>query len=173
MSTWGWRSHFYGLVPLGWALQAAGHEVRVASHPVDGRRDQRGRARRRAAGRGLDFAEAFAGRIGAVAALAGDRARAVDAVEPAITADGGVVRFADAVLDDLVSFGRAWRPDLMLWEPFNLAAPVAAAALGVPGVLNLWGPDSSTTLRSTRSRWSGRSPAGSGRRRRCGRWTAC
>lgn len=25
-----WTGHYYPLVPLGWALQAAGHEVRVA-----------------------------------------------------------------------------------------------------------------------------------------------
>ncbi len=67
-------------------------------------------------------------------------------LEPAITADGGVVRFADALLGNLVEFGREYRPDLLIWEPFNLAAPVAAAALGVPGVLQLWGPDSSVTL---------------------------
>lgn len=28
-----WKTHFFSLVPLGWALQAAGHEVRVASEP--------------------------------------------------------------------------------------------------------------------------------------------
>ncbi|MEV4815271.1 nucleotide disphospho-sugar-binding domain-containing protein [Micromonospora tulbaghiae] len=145
MSTWGWRSHFYSLVPLGWALQAAGHEVRVASHPSMAATISAAGLAAVPLGADVDFAEAFAGRIGAVAPLAGSAP--AGAVEPAITADGGVVRFADAVLDDLVAFGRSWRPDLVLWEPFNLAAPVAAAALGVPGVLNLWGPDSSTTLR--------------------------
>ncbi|MFJ8203581.1 nucleotide disphospho-sugar-binding domain-containing protein [Micromonospora chalcea] len=145
MSTWGWRSHFYSLVPLGWALQAAGHEVRVASHPSMVSAISSAGLAAVPLGADVDFAAAFAGRIGAVAPL--DGPATADALEPAITADGGVVRFADAVLDELVSFGRSWRPDLILWEPFNLAAPVAAAALGVPGVLNLWGPDSSTTLR--------------------------
>lgn len=149
MSTWGWRSHFYGLVPLGWALQAAGHEVRVASHPALVPAITAAGLAAVPLGADLDFAEAFAGRIGAVGALEGATraAEPVDAVEPAITADGGVVRFADALLDDLVAFGRAWRPDLMVWEPFNLAAAVAAAALDVPGVQHLWGPDSSVTLR--------------------------
>ncbi|SCG51201.1 UDP:flavonoid glycosyltransferase YjiC, YdhE family [Micromonospora rifamycinica] len=171
LTTWGWRSHFYGLAPLGWALQAAGHEVRVASHPSLVPAITAAGLAAVPLGRDLDFAEAFAGRIGAVGALdpAGPAApdpalpaapapavpatpdpatpEQDDPLEPAITADGGVVRFADALLDDLVGFGRAWRPDLMVWEPFNLAAPVAAAALGVPGVLHLWGPDSSVTLR--------------------------
>lgn len=149
LTTWGWRSHFYGLVPLGWALQAAGHEVRVASHPALVPAITSAGLAAVPLGADVDFAEAFAGRIGAVGALdrATDDATPDDTVEPAITADGGVVRFADALLDDLVGFGRSWRPDLMVWEPFNLAAAVAAAALGVPGVRHLWGPDSSVTLR--------------------------
>ncbi|WP_089157738.1 nucleotide disphospho-sugar-binding domain-containing protein [Micromonospora sp. NBS 11-29] len=147
MSTWGWRSHFYSLVPLGWALQAAGHEVRVASHPSMVTAITSAGLAAVPLGDDVDFATAFAGRIGAVGALDGADTGSPDALEPAITADGGVVRFADALLDELVAFGRAWRPDLMVWEPFNLAAPVAAAALDVPGVLNLWGPDSSVTLR--------------------------
>src|SRR5262249_30229195 len=31
--TWAWPSHFFPMVPLAWALRAAGHEVRVASGP--------------------------------------------------------------------------------------------------------------------------------------------
>src|SRR5256885_12209835 len=31
--SWAWPSHFYPLVPLGWALTSAGHEVRVATAP--------------------------------------------------------------------------------------------------------------------------------------------
>ncbi|GAB3059401.1 nucleotide disphospho-sugar-binding domain-containing protein [Micromonospora schwarzwaldensis] len=147
MSTWGWRSHFYSLVPLGWALQAAGHEVRVASHPSMAATISAAGLAAVPLGEDVDFAEAFAGRIGAVGDLDRPGAQPADRLEPAITADGGVVRFADALLDDLVAFGRAWQPDVLVWEPFNLAAPVAAAALGVPGVLNLWGPDSSVTLR--------------------------
>ncbi|GHH30934.1 hypothetical protein Srubr_25170 [Streptomyces rubradiris] len=32
-TTFAWSSHYYPMVPLGWALQAAGHEVRVATTP--------------------------------------------------------------------------------------------------------------------------------------------
>jgi UDP:flavonoid glycosyltransferase YjiC (YdhE family) len=161
MSTWGWRSHFYCLVPLGWALQAAGHEVRVASHPAMTGAISRAGLAAVPLGRDLSFAEVFAGSIGKVGRLDHDARRPPerdgppvrdgqpvrDGLEPAITPDGGVVRFAEALLDDLVAFGRHYRPDLLVWEPFNLAAAVAAAALGVPGVLQLWGPDSSVTLR--------------------------
>ena len=32
--SWGWRSHFYPLVPLAWALRSAGHEVLVPANPA-------------------------------------------------------------------------------------------------------------------------------------------
>src|ERR1700726_4566616 len=108
------RSHFYSLVPLGWALQAAGHEVRVASHPSMAGEITRAGLAAVPLGEDLNFAEVFAGQIGRVGQLDG-------AMEPAITADGGVVRFARALLGDLISFGRAYRPELLVWEPFNLA----------------------------------------------------
>ncbi|RQX22278.1 hypothetical protein DLJ57_25730, partial [Micromonospora chalcea] len=66
MSTWGWRSHFYSLVPLGWALQAAGHEVRVASHPSMVAAISSAGLAAVPLGADVDFAAAFAGRIGAV-----------------------------------------------------------------------------------------------------------
>ena len=149
MSTWGWRSHFYCLVPLAWALAAAGHEVRVASHPSMVEPITAAGLAAVPLGPDIRFADVFADRIGKVGQL--DQPSPDDgSVEPAITADGGVARFADALLDELVAFGRSWRPDLMVWDPFNLAAPVAAAALGVPGVQQLWGPDSWVTLRLDR-----------------------
>ncbi|HET6210505.1 MAG TPA: nucleotide disphospho-sugar-binding domain-containing protein [Jatrophihabitans sp.] len=154
MSTWGWRSHFYCLAPLGWALQAAGHEVRVASQPALAGTITAAGLAAVPLGADLDFAEAFAEKIREVGRLdadtdAGDPGSG-DQVEPAITADGGVVRFAEALLDELVDYGAEYRPDLMIWEPFNLAAATAAAVLDVPGVLQLWGPDSSVTLRLDR-----------------------
>src|SRR5262245_27414949 len=36
MTSWAWPSHYLPMVPLGWALRAAGHEVRVASQPALG-----------------------------------------------------------------------------------------------------------------------------------------
>ena len=149
MSTWGWRSHFYCLAPLGWALQAAGHEVRVASQPSMAQTITTAGLAAVPLGADLDFAQVFGEKIGEVGrldALAGP----ADQVEPAITPDGGVVRFAEALLDELVDYGAEFRPDLMIWEPFNLAAATAAAVLEVPGVLQLWGPDSSVTLRLDR-----------------------
>lgn len=146
MTTWGWRSHFFPLVPLGWALQAAGHEVRVASRP--GLVDAITTAGLTAVpvGVDLDFAAVFSGQIGRVAARSAGPAPTGVGMKPEITPDGGVVRYADAMLDDLVAFGRVFQPDLVVYEPFNLAGAIAATALGVPGVRHLWGPDSGSEL---------------------------
>lgn len=150
MSSWGWRSHFYCLAPLGWALQAAGHEVRVASQPSMAATITAAGLAAVPLGTDLDFAEAFAEKIGEVGRLDASADSGSEQVEPAITPDGGVVRFAEALLADLVDYGRTFRPDLMIWEPFNLAAATTAAVLDVPGLLQLWGPDSSVTLRLDR-----------------------
>ncbi|GAB2931497.1 DUF1205 domain-containing protein [Micromonospora polyrhachis] len=160
MVTWGWRSHFYPLAPLGWALQAAGHQVRVAGQPAQGAAIVAAGLPAVPVGPDLDFAEVFAGQVGRVAGPAGSPAAGaavatavppnIDAVRPAVAAavtpDGGVVRFADAMLDELLAFGRHYRPDLVVYEPLNLAGSLVAAALGVPDVRLLWGPDAGSQL---------------------------
>lgn len=162
MATWGWRSHFFPLVPLGWALAAAGHQVRVACRPGVAEAVTTAGLTAVPVGVDLDFATVFGGQIGPVAQRetgpvtqretgpvaarrAGDTAGG-GRMRPEITPDGGVVRYADAMLDELVAYARSFRPDLVVYEPFNLAAAITAAALGVPGVRHLWGPDSGTTL---------------------------
>jgi UDP:flavonoid glycosyltransferase YjiC (YdhE family) len=159
MSTWGWRTHFYCLVALGWALQAAGHEVRVASHPSMTEAITSAGLAAVPLGEDRDFARMLGAGIGKVRPFDQDGeargsrqarqgAAAPDgSLEPAITADGGTFRCAEALLDDLVAYGRAWRPDLLVWDPLNLAAAVAAAVLNVPGVFQRWGPDQSAVLR--------------------------
>ncbi|WP_216893691.1 nucleotide disphospho-sugar-binding domain-containing protein [Nocardia alni] len=117
------------MVPLIWGLLAAGHEVRVAGPPnllpaitgsgVPGV----------AVGPDLDFAELFlASAIGAGS-------------DEAVTSDGAVARCAEEMVNDLVEFGRFWRPDLVVHDPFNLAAAVAAQVLDIPVVKHLWAGD--------------------------------
>lgn len=143
MATWGWRTHFYPLAPLGWALQAAGHQVRVAGPPSMVDTIAQAGLAAVAVGADLEFAEVFRGQMGRVGTRA-DRRGAGTA--PVVTADGGVVRCADAMVDDLVAFGRAFAPDLVVHDPYNLAAALAAARLGVPAVRHLWGADSGTDV---------------------------
>ena len=147
VTSWGWRSHFYPLVPLAWALRSAGHEVLVASHPSMVETIVGAGLPAVAVGEDLDFVEVFAGQVGRVATRSERAGGAPPAsVTPAVTADGGVVRFAAGMLPGLLAFGREFRPDLVVFEPQNLAGAVTAAALGVPGVRQLWGPDETTQL---------------------------
>ncbi|NED91268.1 DUF1205 domain-containing protein, partial [Streptomyces sp. SID11233] len=45
----------------------------------------------------------------------------------------------EAMVDDLVAFGRAWHPDVIVHDPVTFAGPVAAEVLGVPSVSHLYG----------------------------------
>ncbi len=129
ISSWGWRSHYYPMVPLVWGLLAAGHEVRVAAQPNLLPAITGSGAPGVAVGPDLDFAELF------FSAAIGDHA------EEAITSDGVVARYAEETVNDLVAFGRFWRPDVIVHDPFNLAAAVAAQVLAVPVVKHLWACD--------------------------------
>ncbi|GLY85094.1 nucleotide disphospho-sugar-binding domain-containing protein [Actinoallomurus iriomotensis] len=148
---WAYRTHYYHLAPLCWALRAAGHEVRVATQPslrdvvtaaggvfvaagADLDRDEL--RRRRTEKPFLDELPATPSRD-----LADDdwrggwRAKTLDAL------NGFAIR-ADDMVDDVIAFGRAWRPDLVVHEATSYAGPLAAAVLGVPSVRVPLGLDS-------------------------------
>ncbi|MFE5796138.1 activator-dependent family glycosyltransferase [Streptomyces sp. NPDC056503] len=152
------KTHFYNMVPIAWALRAAGHDVRVASQP--------------------QLAEAI-GRTGLPAVAVGDE----DGLEGRETpADGGHVTSdtswrdlnagvtetrpskltwdyvlgtftvacsthyehatgGRAMLDDLVDHARDWRPDLVIWDAMTFAGPVAARACGAAHARMLFGLD--------------------------------
>ncbi|WP_285729463.1 activator-dependent family glycosyltransferase [Nocardiopsis sp. ATB16-24] len=142
------RTHFLGLVPLAWALRAAGHEVVVAGQPElaptvaaaglpfapVGRDHHFGRITKRfAAGRLplLDFGEEDEEKLTWPHLLEGYRQ---------------VVPYwwrmvNDPMADDLVGLCRTWRPDLVVWEPTTFAGAVAARACGAAHVRFLWSLD--------------------------------
>lgn len=148
------HAHFWPQVPCAWALQSAGHEVRVATH-----------AR-------------FAGSVTAAGLIpvglgdpAADEARTrPDARAPSPPEE--VAHFADVLgLDreqrehwiafyqyllnpisdylrtdlpypgQLIDFARAWRPDLVIWDPTFACAPVAARLCGAAHARLFLGPD--------------------------------
>nr|AEM44284.1 putative glycosyl transferase [uncultured bacterium] len=137
-------SHVPWAVPLAWATQLAGHEVRVAARPqaVD---------RVKAAGLTAvpigdrDAGEAFARwRIPDTAG----RPRRMPADWPMgplnwseerrISWADQLIGLADSLADDLVAFARAWRPDLVVYDIGAVVGLVAAAAVGVPAVGYSW-----------------------------------
>lgn len=148
---WPAPAHLYPLVPLAWALRAAGHEVCVASHPA---------VAAETAAMGLtpvsvcteDSMPALVGPGGAYEAERADLARITDSLGFApddvdrehwdVLTQYYVPSMWDFVpyrgdasapmpaMDGLVSFMLTWRPDLVLWDPTVPGAAVAARVSG-------------------------------------------
>ncbi|HEV2373134.1 MAG TPA: hypothetical protein VGS19_13285, partial [Streptosporangiaceae bacterium] len=147
-TTFPWRSHHFPMVPLEWACQLAGHDVRVASTPslVETIVDS-----------GLPAVPV--GEDVNLPRLSTDSSRASwhlqqqwpddwpvrpevlgDAQHELIANLGRMqVSMAWAMLDDLIGYARDWQPDLVVHDAVTLAGPVTAAAVGVPSVSHLWG----------------------------------
>ncbi|WP_018681849.1 nucleotide disphospho-sugar-binding domain-containing protein [Actinokineospora enzanensis] len=135
-----WPTHFLPMAPLAWALAAAGHEVRVAVPPALAAAVTAGGATPVRVGPDLDFL--------AVVAAATRPAPGDDRLDPAALRAARGARsmgmfgtVADAMLDDLLAFADWWRPHAVVYDPTAYAGRVAAAALGVPAVRHLFGPD--------------------------------
>ncbi|MET9096669.1 activator-dependent family glycosyltransferase [Streptomyces cyaneofuscatus] len=162
-------AHYNGMVPLAWALRTAGHDVRVASHPalthsitaagltaVPVGRDHAMDKVMRAAGRQIfmlhrdpDFLENRPESLGL------DFHKGHDAV---MTATFYSRINNDSMVDDLVSFARNWRPELVLWEPFTFAGAIAARAAGSAHARLLSFPDLFLSTRRSYLRKLGQEP---------------
>ncbi|ASW54616.1 nucleotide disphospho-sugar-binding domain-containing protein [Plantactinospora sp. KBS50] len=152
----GWPGHYYPMVPLGWALQAAGHEVRVACAPSQ-------TAALMATGLtpvpvldGMDMV--FLSRLRYLwDAQAGNWPYPWRPLHPLTGQEvedlrefdfdryvsehtgqtfGALVRSFDAA----VRLARSFRPDLVVHDPLATEGALAAAATGVPAAVHLWGP---------------------------------
>ncbi|MGB3442583.1 MAG: nucleotide disphospho-sugar-binding domain-containing protein [Actinophytocola sp.] len=132
-TTWAWRSHLYAMVPFAWACRAAGHEVLVASQP--GLVDEIVRTGLPSAGVGQD-----------IDAMGLVRGYLSPASEDGRTAGGPramrmLLALTESMLGGLIGLARRWRPDVVVYETTTLAGPMAAAAVGVPAMRHLYGPD--------------------------------
>jgi UDP:flavonoid glycosyltransferase YjiC (YdhE family) len=152
--TWDNPGHLTPLVPLGWALRAAGHELLVASSP--GFASRIAHTGLPALPVGPDF-DSFSVLMDQVKAR---RWRPTPPVDRRIPAPDTVERIrrrgliglrvaaqaADAQADDLVEFCQHWRPDLVVYEPSGYAGPLVGRLFGVPAVRLLWGVDISAPV---------------------------
>ncbi|MFJ2344478.1 nucleotide disphospho-sugar-binding domain-containing protein [Streptomyces antimycoticus] len=158
-TTWASGAHLVPMVPLARALLGAGHQVRVAVPS------------------GCAAAVARTGLVPVqIGALPMAVVRAPDAtrrprgiwptdwpVRPAALTpeQHGVlralgdrqVRIAEAMAQGLVAFARCWQPELVVHDASAYAGTVAAGALGVPAIGQLWG--SAAVLRLDRQRLEG------------------
>jgi len=55
---------------------------------------------------------------------------------------------ADSMVDELISLAKDFRPDVVVYDPTALAGALAAAAIGVPAVRQLYGADLMLRARS-------------------------
>ncbi|MEU8343947.1 activator-dependent family glycosyltransferase [Spirillospora sp. NPDC048832] len=143
-------SHLQNMVTMAWALQTAGHEVRVASQPdladaitsagltavpvgeshdvaqqvqeINDNLDQENVAAPQNAGdAGLDMNELRPEKLTREYML-----KVFGTMTPFVFQNCS----PDGMIDDLVAFSRHWRPDLVVWDTFTFAGPIAARACG-------------------------------------------
>ncbi|MFE5659533.1 nucleotide disphospho-sugar-binding domain-containing protein [Streptomyces sp. NPDC056431] len=132
-------SHLAPLVPLAWALRAAGHEVLVIGQP-----DIMGMA----AAAGLN-AVSVGERFEVEEVLRenlGEDERLIDThaePEPQVMEDYFALWFGhqSAKLPEYLEFARAFRPDLLVCDLLEYTAPVIGALLGVPVARHRWSVD--------------------------------
>ncbi|WFE36462.1 activator-dependent family glycosyltransferase [Micromonospora sp. WMMD975] len=135
-------THVLKLVPLAWALRAAGHEVRIASLPRLTTLVEEAGLTAVPVGRDVEVNRAISAdereehRRGLpppyhIAEHGPDDSRWAEDLE----AYRLFVRWEfqlqnQPLVGGLVDFCRQWRPDLVLWEPNTYAGPIAARACG-------------------------------------------
>ncbi|MDG4827783.1 activator-dependent family glycosyltransferase [Solwaraspora sp. WMMD1047] len=156
------KTHFLGMVPLAWALQTAGHEVRVASQPelTDvitgagltavpvGRNHNLHLVLRQSTALSRNLAAPGTG-------VSTDEDADFDFAEnrpEVLTFEYVRDGYRHAVpwwfrlvnrsmVEELTGYCRQWRPDLVIWEPVTFAGPIAATAIGVPHARLMWSVD--------------------------------
>ncbi|NRQ31670.1 activator-dependent family glycosyltransferase [Nonomuraea sp. NN258] len=159
LATYAERAHFLGMVPLAWALQNAGHEVRVASQPeltdvitatgltavpvgknhILHQLSKRPEAWGEKPPPAFDFAELRPEKL-----------------TWEYLGNGYGEQFVpwwcrvvnDPMIRELTEFALSWRPDLVVWEAVTYAGPIAAKACGAAHVRVLWSLDLFARLRA-------------------------
>ncbi len=151
-----WPAHYQPMVPLGWALQAAGHDVRVVCAPSQAIvLDQAGLTPVPVLG---DMDMVWLQRFDNLNRIKAGTWRYPlpglhpDTGEEMPTLDGfdfegyaneckrRVMRETKVGVQGALEFARAWKPDLVVHDRLSLEGVLSARAVGVPHVAHLWGP---------------------------------
>lgn len=171
------KTHLYTMVPLAWALQNAGHQVRVASQldAVNLSADDIARTGLPAVAIGDDLDVSGALMAAAHEQAAAEERQTPDAPPPPAPGPAQPRRTrqsdyaaedpyaeldslarqhftffnSDSVIDGAVRYARRWRPDLVIWDGMTMpyAGPVAARAAGAAHARFVFGADALTQLR--------------------------
>jgi glycosyltransferase (activator-dependent family) len=164
------KTHLYALVPLAWALQTAGHQVRVASQP-----DPTGLTAEDIARTGLpavslgdeidvtamvtdmedEISEAEAATSGSYdhqrKSVQSDYATEDPRGELDLLARYHFASFSpDSLITDAVRYARSWKPDLVIWDGMTMtfSGPVAARACGAASARFVFGADALVQVRT-------------------------
>jgi len=140
--------HLYPLVPLAWAVRAAGHEVRIAAGPASV--DTIVHTGLPAVPVGPELPPPTSKDDADTLTVLAHRQFPPDwPLHTELLDDGHrtvlellgrrSAAFAEYSVDELVSYARFWRPDIVVHDTGAFAGAVAAAALGVPNVRFLTG----------------------------------
>ncbi|GGS31280.1 glycosyl transferase [Streptomyces humidus] len=143
------KSHVYFMTPLAWALSAAGHDVRVASHPAAV--ETITRAGLTAVPVGADHGvhqDMSAYRESQDYATANWSRCERDQVDwPelkerfALSVPYAFAPYNDSMIDDLAAFAQGWRPDLVIRDPLAYAGAIAARISGAAHARLMWCSD--------------------------------
>lgn len=152
------RTHVYSMAPVGWALAAAGHEVRFV-----GQRNPREVEPFLETGLDpmwfgpeLDVARHRQLRVEGNNAMQGEflisetrQERYTDEyVRTVYDSWVDVFRWTtpDPLLDELVRFARQWQPDLVVWDPMIYAGPIVAHAVGAAHLRMMYAADQTARI---------------------------
>ncbi|OLF17190.1 nucleotide disphospho-sugar-binding domain-containing protein [Actinophytocola xanthii] len=150
-----WPGHYFPMVPLAWALRAAGHDVRMLCSPSDVDAVSRAGLVPVPVLDSVDMMM-FTRWFNVANFASGDWPYP----EPPPRPDDGepldfatfdaAARWAETAeattaqlgrsIEGAQRYARAWRPDLVVHDMVCYEAPLAAEAVDVPNVLHLWGP---------------------------------
>ncbi|MBB2915620.1 glycosyltransferase (activator-dependent family) [Streptosporangium becharense] len=153
-------AHLFLVVPIAWALRAAGHEVIVATQPDIVEEVTRTGLTALPVGQPSNVAERLASMapeehiFGSGFDIAEERPEVLtyEYVRDCMAAFASPLALDlitdESMYDDLVAFCRQWRPDLVVWDSITFPGPVAAHACGAAHVRSTFGRDHWGRMRS-------------------------
>lgn len=143
-TSWGQTGHYQPLVPLGWALQAAGHEVAVLTNPSFVPTISASGMTAVPVGPDIDVSEQLCERFATPSTPSPDLLDNWLGHQMMTS----VLENCFAMLDDALEFTTHWQPDLIVFEPAGLLGAVLATVHRLPSVRVLWAPDFMVGMRA-------------------------
>jgi UDP-glucoronosyl and UDP-glucosyl transferase len=157
-----YKSHLYVQAPLASALRNAGHDVCVAGPPEMADKIAQAGLTGISIGETLDLSATIAAAVASVPVTPieqRDRLRGQSVQDDYVreypheeikscTEGWRQVHTPDSAFEDIVSFARDWRPDLVISDPIMFTGAVAARASGAAYARALFGVDALAQLRS-------------------------